>query len=211
MLGIAGIHVGLSAALAERFTFDVFEFAGTWAALVCVWLCRTENVLCWPWGIASVLCLGVFFGKIGLPGQQWLNWGFFLVIQIWSWQNWLWGGKARTELRVGVLSWPGRIAVVAAVCLGTVLVHRLIDVLAQTSSYPWLDAVVVASSVVAQVLLGAKKVESWALWLGPVNLVSILLFYLSGAYLVMALYAAFFLHAAAALLRWRGQQRAGAA
>jgi nicotinamide mononucleotide transporter len=64
------------------------------------------------------------------------------------------------------------------------------------------------SSVVAQFLLGRKKVESWVLWLGPVNLLSITLFFLAGAYTVTALYIAFFIHAAFALRSWSLSLRA---
>ena len=89
------------------FSFNINEFVGTWSGLVTVWLCRTENVLCWPWGIVSAIMFGFFFGTIGLPGQQWLNWGYFLIIQIWAWPNWAFGGAGRSELRVTFLSMRG--------------------------------------------------------------------------------------------------------
>jgi nicotinamide mononucleotide transporter len=56
---------------------------------------------------------------------------------------------------------------------------------------------------VAQWLLGRKKLESWYLWLGPVNVLSIILFLLSGAYVVTALYVAFLIHAIFAIKSWK--------
>ncbi len=182
--------------------FNVYEFVGTWSGLVCVWLSRTRNILCWPWGIVSALALGVFFSQIGLPGQQWLNWGYFVIIQLWSWQYWVFGGPSRAELPVSTLSWAGRGVTLLSLVLGTALVYTLIDVFSPGSLYPWLDALVVAASVVAQFLLGKKKVESWILWLGPVNVVSIFLFSAAGAYTLTALYIAFFIHATFALHTW---------
>jgi nicotinamide mononucleotide transporter len=206
MLAVTLAYEGVSAYLIPSFSFNVYEFIGTWAGLVCVWLCRTENVLCWPWGIVSALSFGFFFGSIGLPGQQWLNWGYFLIIQILAWPHWVFGGKNRTELSITTLTWGGRGVMVLSLLFGTYLVYALIDALVPGSLHPLLDATVVASSVVAQFLLGRKKVESWVLWLGPVNLLSIVLFFTAGAYTVMALYVAFFIHAVFALRTWKNAE-----
>jgi nicotinamide mononucleotide transporter len=197
------LYVGVSKQFVADYHFNVYEFTGTWTGLVCVWLSRTRNVLCWPWGIVSSVLLGIFFARIGLPGQQWLNWGYFVVIQLWAWPHWVYGGKDKDELPVRSLSILGKFYTITAVFGGTVVVYYLIDVFVPGSLYPQLDALVVASSVVAQFLLGRKKVESWILWAGPVNLVSIVLFYMSGAYTLTALYVAFFVHAVFALNSWR--------
>ncbi len=207
MLAVTLLYEAISAQLIPDFAFNAYEFVGTWAGLVCVWLSRTENVLCWPWGIVSAAAFGFFFSTIGLPGQQWLNWGYFLVIQLFAWPHWAFGGVGKTELPVTTLSWGGRMSALVAIVLGTYAVYLLIDALVPGSLHPVLDAIVVASSVVAQFLLGRKKVESWILWLGPVNMLSIALFYTAGAYTVMALYVAFFVHACFALRTWMQTER----
>lgn len=192
----------ISAYVIPDYRINWFEFIGTWSGLVTVWLSRTRNILCWPWGILSAALFGYFFMQIGLPGQQWLNWGYFLVIQLWAWPYWVFGGASRTELPVTTLTPAGRCLALGSVLLGTVLVYLAIDFVAPGSQSPVLDALVVSASVVAQFLLGKKKVESWILWLGPVNLVSIVLFIHSGAYMASALYVAFFIHAIFALRTW---------
>ncbi len=202
MLAATSAYVLGSSYVIPDYHFNIYEFTGTWAGLICVWLSRTRNILCWPWGILSSLALGVFFSQIGLPGQQWLNWGYFVIIQLWAWPHWAFGGKQRTELPVTALSWKGRLLTLASIALGTAVIYSLIDIFVPGSSYPWLDALVVTASIVAQYLLGQKKVESWILWLGPVNLISIILFFLTGAYTLTALYVAFFIHAAFALNTW---------
>lgn len=202
MFIVTAIYESVSRHYIPSYALNIYEFVGTWTGLVCVWLSRTRNILCWPWGIVSSVALGVFFNQIGLPGQQWLNWGYFLIIQLWAWHHWVFGGEGETELPVAVLSWRGRLITFVIIILGTVATYSLIDFFVPESHYPWLDALVVVSSVVAQFLLGKKKVESWILWLGPVNLVSIALFYLTGAYTLTALYIAFFIHAIFALRAW---------
>lgn len=202
MLVVTVIYEMLSLRLNADARFNIFEVVGTWTGLVCVWLSRTRNILCWPWGVVSSLALGFFFSTIGLPGQQWLNWIYFGVIQLWAWPHWAFGGAERTELPVTTLTAVGRLATIACAVGGSILVYKIIDVFAPGSVHPWLDAVVVASSVIAQFLLGKKKVESWILWLGPVNALSIILFYSAGAYMVTALYVAFFIHAVFGLRGW---------
>lgn len=202
MFVVTALYEYVSICFVPGYSLNMYEFLGTWSGLVCVWLARTTNILSWPWGIFSSVMLGVFFGQIGLPGQQWLNWGYFLIIQLYAWPYWAFGGEDKTDLPITVMSWKSRLFVLGVLILGTLGIYSLIDVFAPGSFHPWLDALVVASSIVAQFLLGRKKVESWVLWLGPVNMVSIALFYLAGAYTLTALYVAFFIHAAFALRTW---------
>lgn len=202
MLIVTAVYALISSRYLAEYHFNLYEFLGTWTGLVCVWLSRTRNILCWPWGIVSSVLLGVFFMQIGLPGQQWLNWAYFVVIQFWAWPYWAFGGENKEELPVTYLTTKGRLAALISILAGTAVVYFLIDVFVPGSNYPVLDAIVVVSSIVAQFLLGKKKVESWVLWLGPVNLLSIVLFYLTGAYILTALYVAFFVHAVFALSTW---------
>ena len=203
MFVLAVLYELASRQLAPSYAFNIFEFVGTWTGLVCVWLSRTRNILCWPWGIASSLALGVFFAQINLPGQEWLNAGYFTVVQLWAWPYWAFGGHTQTELPVSGLSVRGWCATIVSVIVGTAVVYEMIGVFAPGSLYPFFDSLVVAASVTAQFLLGKKKVESWYLWLGPVNLVSMGLFFAAGAYTLTALYVAYFVHALFAVLSWR--------
>jgi nicotinamide mononucleotide transporter len=202
MFVVTAIYEYVSIQFVPGYSLNVYEFLGTWSGLVCVWLSRTTNILCWPWGIFSSVMLGVFFSQIGLPGQQWLNWGYFLIIQLWAWPHWAFGGVGKTDLPISTLSWKSRLLGLVVLIAGTIGIYYLIDIFVPGSFHPWLDATVVASSIIAQYLLGQKKVESWILWLGPVNMLSIVLFYLAGAYTLMALYVAYFIHAIFALGTW---------
>lgn len=179
-----------------------FEFWGTFMLLICVWLSRTENVWTWPTGIIGTALIGYFFWTIGLPGQMALNWLYFLPISFVAWYWWVFGGENKTELKVTTLTWSGRLLMVVAIGSFTAAVYNIINYIVPGSSYPLLDSTVVASSIVAQVLLGRKKLETWILWFGPVNALSVALFYLTGAYTVMALYVAFFVHAGFAIRSW---------
>ena len=202
MLLITITYEWLALTLVDGLTLNWFEFVGTWAGLVCVWLARTENILSWPWGIVGSVAFGFFFAEIGLPGQQWLNWGYFLIIQVWAWPYWAFGGKGNTDLPIGSMSNKQRWLAMAWLVTLSAIVYLVIDWFSPGSVYPMVDAVVVASSITAQFLLGRKLIENWWLWLGPVNVLSIFLFFSAGAYVVTALYIAFLIHAAFALRDW---------
>ncbi len=202
MLAVTALYEYIMLLVIPDFAINWYEFTGTWFTLTAVWLVRTQNIQNWLWGIAGVILLGIFFSQIGLPGQQWLQWGYFLPVQIWSWYYWVGGMRGERELPVTTLTSTGHFIALVAVILGTVLVYLSIDFFAPQAQYPILDALVVAASVTAQFLMGRKKMESWVLWLGPVNLISIVLFYLAGAYVLTALYIAFFVHALFGVRSW---------
>lgn len=48
----------------------------------------------------SVVLMGWFFRDIGLVGQTWLHWGYYVPVQFWAWLQWTRGGDERTELTV---------------------------------------------------------------------------------------------------------------
>ena len=77
--------------------------------------------------------------------------------------------------------------------------------------YTYWDASIVGASVVAMVLLSKKKVESWWLWIAPVNISAIGLYTLTCAYMFAALYMLFLLMAFVGLPdgtgRWAAHER----
>ena len=189
------------------FAINWYEFFGTWFTLNAVWLVRTQNIQNWFWGILGVILLGLFFMEIGLPGQQWLQWAYFLPVQVWAWYHWVNGRKGTNELPVTRLSNYGRVLWITVIAVMTIVIIYAIDVFSPGSQYPVLDATVVAASVVAQYLMGLKKMECWILWLGPVNMLSITLFFLAGAYVLTALYIAFFVHALFGVYGWHKESK----
>lgn len=179
------------------------EFGGTTTSLWSVWITQRRNVLALPIGIVSVVLMGWFFREIGLVGQTWLHWGYYIPIQFWAWANWTRGGAGHTELVVTRLRWAGRAGVVAAGVVATVALGRLLDAGWGEALYTYWDASIVGASVMAQLLLSGKKVESWWLWIVPVDVSAIGLYLLAGATMFAALYALFLVMAVVGLVRWR--------
>jgi nicotinamide mononucleotide transporter len=167
-----------------------------------VWITQRRNVLALPVGIVSVILMGWFFRDIGLVGQEWLHWGYYLPVQFWAWAQWTRGGEEQTELLVTRLSNPARVLALTGGAIATMALGWLLNAGWDDALYTYWDASIVAASVVAMLLLSRKKVESWWLWILPVNVSAIGLYLATGAYMFAALYGLFLIMAFVGLARW---------
>jgi nicotinamide mononucleotide transporter len=89
----------------------------------------------------------------------------------------------------------------------TAIAGWLLDAGWDTAVYTYWDASIVAASVIAMILLSRKKVESWWLWIGPVNISAIALYTITGASMFAALYVLFLVMAFVGLSRWNAAAR----
>ena len=125
---------------------------------------------------------------------------FFISTAGLGWWRWLHGDKGR-ELPVRRSSTPliaGAAATGIAVTLGYGwLLHRFTDAYA-----PFLDSLILAFSVLGQLLLMERRVESWWCWL-LVNTIAVPLYASRGLYLTAALYVAFWINAIVSVRHWR--------
>jgi nicotinamide mononucleotide transporter len=95
-----------------------------------------------------------------------------------------------------------RLVVVGALVAFTLIFGWFLASGWETALYTYWDASIVAASVVAMVLLSKKKVESWWLWIGPVNVSAIGLYLATGAFMFAALYVLFLVMAFVGLAKW---------
>ena len=152
----------------------------------------------WTSIVGCTLFAWVFFGT-KLYADVTLQ-GFFIVASVIGWWRWL-HGAAGEELPV---RYSPRSLIVGATFAGAVvavsygwLLYRFTDAYA-----PFLDSIVLAFSVVGQLLLVARRVENWWFWL-LVNTIAVPLYFSRGLYVTSALYVAFWVNAIVALIKWR--------
>jgi nicotinamide mononucleotide transporter len=125
---------------------------------------------------------------------------FFISTAGLGWWRWLHGyGGAALPVRHGSRRLIiGSVAAGVAVTLGYGwLLHRFTDAYA-----PFLDSIILAFSVLGQLLLMDRRVESWWCWL-LVNTIAVPLYASRGLYITAVLYAGFWINAVVSLRHWR--------
>ena len=207
---LCAIYAFFVSRVTPDFTPGAVEFLGTATSLWSVWITQKRNVLALPIGIVSVILMGSFFKSIELNGQMLLHWVYYLPMQFWAWHHWSHGNDGG-ELRVRDLTWNQWLLCTAAMVVITIVLAKVLETAWQNSLYIYWDASIVAASVVAMILLAAKRVESWILWILPVNVSAIVLYTLTGAYMFAALYCLFLVMAFVGLARWMAANKSNIA
>jgi len=178
---------------------NMLELAANAFNAASIFLAARNSVHVWWTSIVGcALFAWVFYGT-KLYADVTLQ-GFFIVASAIGWWRWLHGALGR-ELPVrysprSLIVWATFAGAVVAVSYGWLL-HRFTDAYA-----PFLDSIVLAFSVVGQLLLVARRVENWWFWL-LVNMIAVPLYFSRGLYVTAALYVAFWVNAIVALVKWR--------
>jgi nicotinamide mononucleotide transporter len=164
-----------------------------------IFLAGRNSVHMWWTTIVNCLLFGYVFYHARLYADVTLQ-GFFVATAVFGWWRWLHGtGGGELPVRHSprpLIVWSLVAGVVVTVGYGWLLY-------AFTDAYaPFLDSMILAFSVVGQLLLIDRRVETWWFWL-LVNTVAVPLYAARGLYLTAVLYSAFWVNAIVALRRWR--------
>jgi len=168
--------------------------------LLCVWLTIRQNIWCWPTGLIQVLLYIVIFYKALLYSDMLLH-IIYVVMQIYGWYHWLYGGKGKTELKVSTLSrsllsmWIG-IGVLGTFLWGFLMARYT------NAAVPYADAFTTVASLIAQWLMARKRLESWWFWIA-VDIVAVGVYLYKSLYLTMGLYVVFLVLATMGYFRWK--------
>jgi len=178
---------------------SLMEVFGFITGVACVGLLVRQNIWNWPLGIANNLVFIVLFYRTGLYADVGLQ-GFYIVISIYGWWNWLHGGRDHGALEVSRVrpAMAGLLAlvVVAATTLLAWLLRRYTN-----STVPVLDSLITALSLVAQFMMTRKWIENWLVWI-LANFLSIGLLIYKGLYIASALYVVYQALCVMGLLEW---------
>jgi nicotinamide mononucleotide transporter len=168
--------------------------------LLCVWWTVRQNVFCWPSGLIQVvLYIGVFY-HAKLYSDLILH-VIYVIMQLYGWYHWLYGGRQRTELRVTELSLLALLAWISLGVAATVPWGYSMATYTDAAA-PYADAFIAVASLIAQWLMARKKLESWYFWIA-VDVVAIAVYLFKALLITTGLYAVFLALAIAGYIQWR--------
>lgn len=141
---------------------DLLEWIGFLSGVLCVWWVVKERIANWPMGIVNCIAwlILLWINAIYLNALLQL---VYIVISVYGWRHWLWGGESRDSLPVRFATAAERLRVAAIIAVGTIVGTRLM-VLAGDVAPVW-DALTTITSIVAIYWQARKIYESWVLWL----------------------------------------------
>ena len=178
------------------------EVAANAVMALSIVLAGRNNVHSWWLGVIGCSMFAALFYTSRLYADVALQ-GFFIVTCLIGWRRWVGGGGGALPISTARPLLVGSMAVAG---LAATAAYGLM-LQAWTDAYaPFIDSAVLMFSIIAQLLLMGRRLQTWPFWL-LVNTVSIPLYASRGLYLTAALYAAYWLNALASWLFWRRQMR----
>jgi nicotinamide mononucleotide transporter len=176
-----------------------WEVAANAFVAAAIVLAGRNSIHTWWSGIIGCALFAWVFYQAQLYADVTLQ-GFFILTSVYGWWKWRHGDRgAELPVRVsapGLLLGSGLAATAVAGGYGWLL-WRFTDAYA-----PFLDSIVLAFSVLGQLLMMERRVENWWAWL-LVNTIAVPLYASRGLYVTSVLYAAFWVNAIVALGKWR--------
>lgn len=167
-------------------------------------LAGRNNIHSWWLGIVGCALFSVLFYDVKLYADVALQL-FFIVTCLIGWREWAAGDHGRqmpiTSVKAATLAWMTGAGIVGAAAYGLML-HNF------TNAYaPFIDSTVLAFSIIAQLLLMARRIETWPVWV-LVNAVSVPLYLSRDLTLTALLYAGYLINALVSWRWWRRQMLA---
>ncbi|GII88677.1 membrane protein [Sphaerisporangium siamense] len=191
--------------------FDVFgqhvlwiDLAGNIGALSTVWLAMRRTVWTWPVQLAGSVLLLVASLQAHITGNA-LKQVMFGALAVYGWVRWTRGIREGRDLPVRPGTDRERIALIAVMAAGTVLV-ALFFAATGWSWAPLPDAYIFVGSAVATYAQGRALIDFWWIWVA-VDLVGVPLAFTSGLYVSGVVYGIFFVLVVLGFREWSRQYR----
>ncbi len=181
---------------------DAIELAANGLTAVSILLAGRNSIHTWWTGVAGCLLFGITFFEAKLYADVALQF-FFVVTSLVGWWQWV-RGRQGSSLSVSHAG-PRHLAAAAVVGVAATLAYGALLARFTDAYAPFVDSAVLAFSVIAQVFLMRRRVETWPMWL-LVNSVAVPLYASRGLHLTAVLYAAYWVNAC---LSWRHWRRIG--
>lgn len=181
------------------------DLFGNAAALGTVWLATRRTIWTWPVQLTGSVLLFAASISAHVTGNA-LKQVMFALLAAYGWYRWGRGTRGGHDLLVRPGTARERVALVAVLAAGTVVVALLFQHF-HLSWAPWPDAYIFVGSAVATFAQGRALIDFWWIWVA-VDLVGVPLAFGSGLWVTGAVYGVFFVLVMNGYRDWRRQYRA---
>ena len=178
---------------------STLEWIAALAGAVSVYLSARENIWSWPTAIVNVGLYTIVFRRAGLYSDMGLQ-VVYLLLSIYGWYQWLYGGAHRTQLTVSRAAARDWLIVTPIAIVFWITLARYTATLPGVA-LPSLDAGLTTISLVAQWMMTRKILENWVLWI-VADVVYVPMYIYKGLPVTAALYAVFLGLAVIGLRSW---------
>ena len=178
------------------------EWAANILTALCIYLAGRNKVLTWPVGIIATCLFGALFYKAGLFADSLLQ-VFFIATGIIGWMGWKNNKiveEIPTHIDVKKFVLYSVIAIIVAIAYGYFLLYRVADTF--DAYVPFVDSLILTLSILGQLLLMRKKIETWMVWI-VVNIISVPLYFSRDLYLTSFMYSLFLINAVVSYFYWK--------
>lgn len=202
VVGSAATAVTYGAAIVAGWLAEVpwLELAAVWTSYICTWMCVEQTRWNYPIGMLTTTLYAILFWNQGLVASSILN-AYLPFALAYGW--WRWGPDRDTRPVRSLLGegrWPLALGYFAIT--GGVYGALLLALLYADATLPATDTAILVGSILAQLLLDNKRIETWAVW-AVVNVFAIWTYAEAGLYLAAIQFAAFLLNTAIGWWKWR--------
>ncbi len=204
----------------NNIVFELLSYKMSWLELlatifnfVAVWLSAKEKVSSWWLGLIGITLFFILFYQVNLYADMFLQ-VFFFVTNCIGWHQWTHPAEGfenqHNELKITILDNTYRLVSISSIFFLTLILGRFFAHIheyspiyfPQPAAFPYADSFIMAGSIVAQIFLIRKKLESWILWI-IVEVIAIIVYAQKGIYLTSILYFLFLIIAIEGYFAWR--------
>lgn len=180
--------------------FSIIEFFYVVLAITRFTLDTRQNVLARPLGLVGN-CLSIYiYYSTGLYAKC-LQKGIFIVLNIYGWYQWLYGGKNKAPLKISTTS-PRQLVISAVWILSVAWVLGKMLAFYSSATFPYWDSLPTVMVLMGQWMLMRKKLEAWLLFV-PADILYTTLLYFNGLYLLSGLHFFYTILAMNGYRTWR--------
>lgn len=179
---------------------NYIEVFGFITGIIGVWLTAKQNIWCWPIGLANVILSLLVFFVAKLYADVVLQ-VFYLVLTIYGWYNWAFGGNSKFSLPVRKIK-GNEFGIMLVLGFSISFVVGYLFSNYTDAAFPYWDSHLTVWGVIATYAMAKKIIEHWLMWI-IIDINCAALYFIKELYAFAPLYFIFTLLAVYGYFKWK--------